>query len=411
MQYYEKALALSEIVGHKHDVSTIIGNMGLSYTLLEDYQMALQCHQKAQILSEAIGDVSGIAFNIACRGYLLSKPEYPSYNPELAEQYLIKAICLFEEIGIKKEKYECHKDLAALYKSINNWEGYALHLEKYFEVKHEIHNEDVKRESERFIREREDAFNERERNLLLERNNALEQANIFKTKLLGIAAHDLKNPLGNILGAAGVIREESGNVDTVHEWLEVIEESAQRMSLLINDLLESSAAALGSIEIKNDICSIAEILRAVHKQCEPLFKRKEQVVSLSLCHDDNVQGDEKRLFQVFENILSNASKYSFSHTFISINAEHTDNSIRISVHDQGQGLSHDDLDKLFGQFQKLSSLPTAGEHSTGLGLHIVKHIVELHGGTIWAESKGKGYGTTFIIELPSIKSRTQFNGE
>jgi len=402
LQYYEKALALAEISGHKHDISTILGNMGLTYTLLEDYQMAFQCHKKAQSMSETIGEVAGIAFNIACLGFLLSKPIYPVYNPVLAEQYLTKAIHLFEEIGIKKEQYECHKDLAALYKHIHKWENYAFHLEKYFEIKYDIQNEDVRRESERFIREREYAFKERERNLLLERNNALEQANIFKTKLLGIAAHDLKNPLGNILGATGIIREDSSNQDSILEWLEVIEESARRMSELIKDLLESSAAALGSIEIKKDICSVGEILRAVHKQCEPLFMRKEQIVSLSVCNDDHVQGDEKRLFQVFENILSNASKYSYNHTFITVLSERIDNTLRVSIHDQGQGLSDDDVDKLFGQFQKLSSLPTGGEHSTGLGLHIVKHIVELHNGKIWAESKGKGSGTTFIVELPVV---------
>jgi len=402
LQHYERALEISESIGHKHDISTILGNMGLSYTLLQEYTLALQCHKKAQTLSEYIGDTFGIAFNIACTGLLLSNPDYDLYNPTQAEQHLLKALALFEETGNKKEKYECHKDLAALFRHTQEWEKFAFHLEKYYQIKQDIHNQEVKKESEIFIRERENMFKERERTLLLEKNNVLEQANMFKTKLLGIAAHDLKNPLSNILGAAGVIREDIDKPDSIREWLEIIEGSAQRMNYLINDLLESSAAALGSINIQKSTCRINEILYAVCTQCEPLLRRKEQLITISILEEYYVEGDEKRLFQVFENIVSNASKYSFPQTVISVRAERIDTSVQVSIIDKGQGLSAEDLEKIFGQFQKLSSVPTGGEHSTGLGLHIVKHILELHNGRIWAESTGKGLGTTFVVELPLI---------
>jgi signal transduction histidine kinase len=124
---------------------------------------------------------------------------------------------------------------------------------------------------------------------------------------------------------------------------------------------------------------------------------------------------------VLENLISNAIKYSHEGSRIWIevckkdmpdtsssqSAERTGKWIRIAVKDEGQGLSEEDMKRLFGRFQRLSAVPTGGESSTGLGLYITRQIVKRHGGRIWAESEGKGKGAAFFIELPASSEEVQ----
>jgi signal transduction histidine kinase len=101
-----------------------------------------------------------------------------------------------------------------------------------------------------------------------------------------------------------------------------------------------------------------------------------------------------------DNLISNAIKYSEHGKEIRVSVAQTGATVRIAVADKGQGLSSEDMELLFKDFQKLSARPTGGEGSTGLGLSVVKHLIELHGGKVWAESAGKGQGSTFYVELP-----------
>lgn len=400
LRYYKKALEFAETTGHKADMATIMGNIGFAYSKTGNYEKALECFRNGLAISEELNDAAGIGFNLAHIGVVLSKPEFPVFDIDSAERYLKQALTVFEKIGNRKEIYECHKDLASLYKIAEKWTDFAFHLEKYFEVKHDVMNTTMKSDAEHFLREREDEFKKRERELLLDKNIALQEANIFKTKLLGIAAHDLRNPLGNIVGATHVVLNELDNRETAIEWLNVIEESAKRMNQIILELLESSAATLGAMELKLSNCDINEIISIAIRQHEVNLNKKAQVVEFSIDKHYFIQGDENKLFQVFENLISNASKYSYFGTKIYISVFSENNYIRVEVKDEGQGMTSEDLKKVFGQFQRLSATPTAGENSTGLGLNIVKHIVELHKGKIRAESKGQYSGTTFIVELP-----------
>lgn len=400
LRYYEMALEFAETIGHKAEMATIMGNIGFAYSKTGNYDKALDCFKKGLAISEEINDAAGIGFNLAHMGVVLSKPEYPVFDAEFAEKYLLQALSVFERIGNRREIYECHKDLSSLLKVVKKWEDFAYHLEKYHEVKQDVMNTTMKSDAEHFLREREDEFKRREREILVEKNIALQEANIFKTKLLGIAAHDLKNPLGNIIGAAQVVLKEIDNRETALEWLSVIEESAKRMNQMILELLESSAATLGAMELKISNSDINEIISIAIKQHDANLGKKAQVVEYNAEGNCIIKGDENKLFQVFDNLISNASKYSYLDSKIYVTVTHHNQSIRITVRDEGQGMTPEDLTKIFGQFQRLSATPTAGENSTGLGLNIVKHIVELHGGKIWAESKGQGLGTTFFVELP-----------
>jgi signal transduction histidine kinase len=114
-----------------------------------------------------------------------------------------------------------------------------------------------------------------------------------------------------------------------------------------------------------------------------------------------VEGDESWLQQVIENLLGNAIKYSPHLRSIWLDVGKVPGKVRIKVRDEGPGLTDEDKTRLFGRFQRLSARPTGGESSTGLGLSIVRRLVEGHGGRVWAESEGRGRGATFFAELPA----------
>ncbi len=244
---------------------------------------------------------------------------------------------------------------------------------------------------------------------------AAEQANQLKTELLAIAAHDLKNPLQSILGFAYLIREKPDDVVTVAQRAEIIERSSKRMVKLINDLLEEAALQAGKLTIQKSAVDVAELVSTVIDHNRTIAEQKSQRIDARLEPNLIAEIDADRMREVFDNLISNAIKYSPTGKTIyvetkkhtRINGQKTDintpdTCILIAIRDEGQGLTDEDKKKLFGKFQRLSARPTGGESSTGLGLSIVKQLVELHGGQAWAESEGKGKGSTFFVELPML---------
>jgi signal transduction histidine kinase/ligand-binding sensor domain-containing protein len=253
----------------------------------------------------------------------------------------------------------------------------------------------------------------------IERQRA-EEASHLKSELLGIASHDLKSPLQTVMGFSSLINEEQ-DIALIHRLSDDISTAARRMLRLIQELLDTSAAELGKIVLSREKQDVAILALVATSDNQARASRKNQ--RLILAEYDSVFAlvDANRLRDVFDNLISNAIKYSPHGTEITVKLEkHRRNTVdalpdealeslfvpesmfvvQFSVSDEGQGLSDADKTKLFGQFQRLSARPTSGESSTGLGLSIVKNIVELHGGKVWAESAGKGKGATFFVELP-----------
>ncbi|MDW8465537.1 MAG: tetratricopeptide repeat-containing sensor histidine kinase [Chloroherpetonaceae bacterium] len=248
-----------------------------------------------------------------------------------------------------------------------------------------------------------------------------EDANALKTELLSIASHDLRNPLQSIIGFTLLIKEKYADDKALVTSLEKIERAAERMLRLIHDLLATAALDAGKLTLKQEIVSVDELLHSVVESLQVQAEKKNQVLYLRAESGAKVNVDPDRMREVFENLISNAIKYSGFGKPIWITVENAlgcvqtsqnaasgqsgeNELVRIAVRDEGEGLSEDDMKRMFGRFQRLSARPTGGESSTGLGLFIVKQIVELHSGRIWAESEGKGKGATFIVELPAVKA-------
>lgn len=258
-----------------------------------------------------------------------------------------------------------------------------------------------------------DLINESNKKLVLSNENLetlnteLKNANSMKNRMLSMVAHDLKNPLGGIQGLVSFLISDDRLIKyaDIVESLDLMQKSSTSMLDLVKEILDSAALEIGRIQLNTDVVSIEDLVQAAVWQNKPNAEMKQQQLILSSIDTANnyfmTKADSKRLSQVFDNLISNAIKYSPFSKPIDVTIESFENNIIISVADQGPGVSDEDKEKMFGYFQRLSAQPTGGESSSGIGLSIVKQIVELHNGKVWVESD-LGKGSTFIVSLPVI---------
>jgi signal transduction histidine kinase/DNA-binding NarL/FixJ family response regulator len=232
----------------------------------------------------------------------------------------------------------------------------------------------------------------------------LRQANSFKSEILGTIAHDLKNPLGVILGRTEILKEliaDAGVLDdSARTQIAHIRDAANRLTGMVDDLVSDAMADALDITVRREPVNISELAQEVAETNRPLATRKEQTIVVSTPTQYTAMCDSDRIREAIDNLVSNAVKYSPIGGAIDIMVTQEGDSIVVEVRDQGAGLSPEDISRLFGRFQRLSAKPTAGETSTGLGLSIVKRIVDLHGGRITVESGGHAEGATFKLQLP-----------
>jgi signal transduction histidine kinase/response regulator of citrate/malate metabolism len=234
----------------------------------------------------------------------------------------------------------------------------------------------------------------------------LRQANEFKNEVLGTVAHDLKNPLGVILGRAEMLNEmvemEPLPVERFRDQLGHIRNSTRQLTMMVNDLISDAMMDAHDIAIRNEAIDLVGMLGDIVASNRGLAEKKRQTLNLVSPPHQMWHCDPDRMREAVDNLVSNAIKYSPSGGNIELSMSADKTNAVICVRDEGAGLSQEDMSRLFGRFQRLSAKPTGGENSTGLGLSIVKRIIELHGGTIDAESPGPGRGATFTIRLPVV---------
>jgi len=233
-----------------------------------------------------------------------------------------------------------------------------------------------------------------------ERTAELVELNKEKDHMIGMVAHDLRGPLGSIVMCHNLITDESTDDETKEELLRLIDETAKKAHRLIDDLLDVSAIETGKLDLEKEEISLNTFLGKVIRLNRRAAQMKGIELELENKGPDSWTFDGQRIEQVLDNLLSNAFKYSHEDTTVRLVVEVEDQKLHFKIHDQGQGIREEEMDKLFAAFQKTSTLPTGSEGSNGLGLSICKRIVELHDGGIQAESVF-GEGSCFSFYLPA----------
>jgi signal transduction histidine kinase len=235
----------------------------------------------------------------------------------------------------------------------------------------------------------------------------LQRANGFKNEILGTVAHDLKNPLGVILGRTEMLTELIGAgspKENVTAQVDHIRDAAKRLTSMVDHLISDAMADAFDITIRREAVDLAALVSEVVEANRPLAQNKQQIIDVAAPEHLSTMCDADRIREAIDNLVSNAIKYSPMGGRIRIEVLAEGDNAAIRITDEGAGLSPEDLGRLFGRFQRLSAKPTAGESSTGLGLSIVKRIIDMHGGDVTAESSGPGRGSTFTITLPATES-------
>ncbi len=244
-------------------------------------------------------------------------------------------------------------------------------------------------------------------------NNELSELNRQQERIMNIVAHDLKSPLTGIQLGIEVLKiysRKSANTDTPltdqeQKQEKILEQSAgaiQRMQKIIGLLLEHKESKERLSNLQMQSASVLPYLQETLAEYEPRAMQKQQrMVYPSECQK-NAWFDEFLFRQVLDNIISNAVKYSYPDTTITITLIEEEQCLALSVADQGQGIPLEEMGQLFQPFRKLSSRPTAGEDSTGLGLSIAKEYMEAMGGSIHAEHNPAGHGMIFTLRLKKV---------
>lgn len=228
----------------------------------------------------------------------------------------------------------------------------------------------------------------------------LEAAQQMKDRLFRIASHDLKSPLSTVTIAEVLLRQLMGDDPTVLDVLDTLRMTVRNMNQVIEEFLDMAACQSSSIDIQMQRVEVQQVMMEVVTQYTIPASQKHIRLEVNDLPGD-VQADQARLAQVLSNLVSNAVKYSPEHTTVTLWSEIFDDRVRIHVADQGPGIPEDERDYLFKEFSKLSTRPTGGESSTGLGLWIVSHMVTLQGGTVGIDCPAEG-GSIFWVEFPAF---------
>src|SRR5262249_51453954 len=230
-----------------------------------------------------------------------------------------------------------------------------------------------------------------------------EAANRSKDAFLAMVSHELRSPLSPILAWVHLLREGTLGREKTARALEIIERSARSQAHLIDDLLDISRIVAGKFRLQVCPVQLTAVIEAAIEVVRPAAEAKNIRLQLVLDTETGViAGDPERLQQVVWNLASNAIKFTPKGGRIQITPERVNSPFEITVTDTGQGIRAEFLPHLFERFQQAESGTTRGVGGLGLGLAIVRHIVELHGGTAHAESPGEGQGATFTVKLPRM---------
>jgi two-component system CheB/CheR fusion protein len=230
----------------------------------------------------------------------------------------------------------------------------------------------------------------------------LQEANRNKDEFLAMLAHELRNPLAPIRNALHIMKQPGVSALVIERSREMAERQVQHMARLLDDLLDVSRISRGRIELRHEPVDIVGLMSRTVEVVRPLIEgcRHELLVSFPPS-PLRVEGDSMRLEQVLTNLLNNAAKYTEPGGRIGLSAAQEKDEVVLRVHDTGIGIAEEMLPKIFDLFVRADNRLDRSQGGVGIGLTLVKRLVELHGGTVEAHSAGLGRGSEFLVRLPA----------
>ena len=255
----------------------------------------------------------------------------------------------------------------------------------------------------RDITEQKAAESERNRLLTAEREarQDAEKANRMKDEFLSIVSHELRTPLNAIVGWAQLLNTGKADAADLKEGLSVIQRNARIQTQIIEDILDMSRIISGKVRLEVQRIELPGVIEAAMESMQPAADAKSIRLQKVLDpHVGQVSGDASRLQQVVWNLISNAIKFTPKEGRVRVTLERVNSHVEIGVSDTGEGIKPEFLPHVFERFRQADSATTRRHGGLGLGLSIVKHLVELHGGSVQALSAGEGQGSTFRVMLP-----------
>lgn len=232
-----------------------------------------------------------------------------------------------------------------------------------------------------------------------------ESANRLKDEFLSTLSHELRTPLTAIIGWTELLIDGHLDIDRQPKALETIARNARFQAQLIDDLLEVSRIITGKLPLDFSPCELQPVIEAALESIRPTAQAKAVRLELVLeAAGALIYGDVDRLRQVVWNLLSNAVKFTPRNGSVQVKLHCTNSHALIAVSDSGEGIKRDFLPRVFDRFSQADGSSTRTHGGLGLGLAIVRHLVEIHGGTVHAESPGEGLGATFIVSLPLMEA-------
>lgn len=397
IEIQREAIATLKTLDQTINICAAMLNLGGCYAKNGDHELSLDT------LTEAleIADTNGYT-RAQCVGRLF-----------LADLYLrMEQTELARTVFDRAKQYSIYEDLADVRILSDEFEAELCAKEGNFERAYQLEHSSAEQSKKLYsaqtqkavaIKHTQNKFEQarREQLILAEKNAELLALSEQKDEMLRIVSHDMRNPLGFIIGMANLLRTEpDDDIESIKTIGGSIEEAGQRLLVLVNNLLNVARFEEGAIKIEKRPTGIEDMLSETRKLFEPLAKNKN--VSLSFNTEaavGSVSIDEPKMQQVVGNILSNALKFTPYGGSIKVNASRELGSLAITVQDSGIGIDADHMNDLFVKFSPHRRTGTNGENGIGLGMTIIKHFVELHGGTVSVTSTADT-GTTVSIAVP-----------
>lgn len=392
-----EALEIQREIGDRYGEALSMGNLGGTYNTMGINDKAIDFLTESISLRQILGDKIGEAEASLELGKLYAKLR----KPVRAKSFITTSIDIGKSLNLNSHLATCHQVYSDLLESIGEYkealEQHKLHLQCWRRVFSEDSDKKVKNLQVLYEVDKQ----KKETEIYRLKNIELAQLNNEKNEFLGIAAHDMKNPLTGIILTTTAIRRniDRFSKEEIIKRISKIELIAERMQLIIKNMLDINAIEEGKLNLNIEEFDIRFVLRKIIDEFTLSALQKNIKIEFESGNERiNLRTDGNSLTEILENLLSNAIKYSQAGKKVYLKCSKENDKAIIEIKDEGLGFTEEDKKYMFKKFARLSAKPTGGEHSTGLGLSIVKKLTDILGGEITFESE-PDKGSTFKLSF------------